>query len=59
MFVTESGIVIEVSPVQSKKAAFPMLVTELGMVTDVIFDAPINASSGIVVVPSANMTEPV
>ena len=35
MLVTELGIVIDVNPVQSLKAEFPMMVTVFGMVTDV------------------------
>ncbi len=35
MLVTESGIVIEVKPLQPSNAEFPMLVTELPIVTEV------------------------
>ena len=35
MLVTESGIVIEVSPVQPSKAEYSMLVTEFPIATEV------------------------
>ena len=35
MLITELGMVTEVSPLQSSKAAGPMEVTASGMVTDV------------------------
>jgi hypothetical protein len=40
---TEEGIIIEVKLEQSKKAASPILVTELPKVTEVILSQPLNA----------------
>ena len=40
MFVTLSRIVMDVKPVQSRKAEFPILVTLSGMVTDVKLAQP-------------------
>ena len=43
MLVTLDGIVIEVNPVQSSKAEFPMLVTLYGIVIDSKLKQEVNA----------------
>ena len=49
MFVTESGMVIDVNPLQPLKANLPIVITELGIVTEVIKLQKENAQSPIVV----------
>ena len=52
MFVTLSGIVIDVSPEQPENAQVPMLVTLSGIVTDVRPEQPEKASFPTLVTPS-------
>ena len=53
MLVTESGIVIDVSPEQPENAEPSMLVTESGIVIDVSPEQPENAKLPMFVTPAA------
>ena len=55
MLVTDSGIVIDVSPLQFPKAELPMLVTDSGIVIDVSPVKPTQRQPGITLTLLANV----